>query len=127
MLNMDQYGSKWKNPQTLVLHVLSFMKQLVTVGVPSASECQRGRHLCASQLVELSQKGRVEQESMKQELARLEEEVKQVASSILGKKHRIILRKQGPWGRMMLQLCYGFKMMLPSSPISYKIRIDKIS
>ena len=47
--------------------------------------CQWGRRLCASQLVELSEKGQTEQESMKKELERLEERLKEVSASILGR------------------------------------------
>ena len=46
---------------------------------------QWGRRLCASQLVELSEKGQTEQESMKKELERLEERLKEVSASILGR------------------------------------------
>eukprot|EP00438_Fugacium_kawagutii_P003924 Skav230524 [mRNA] locus=scaffold1183:38211:43302:+ [translate_table: standard] len=49
-----------------------------------AAAVEHSRHLCASQYVELSQQGRVEQDSMQKELTQLETQLKQVAGSILG-------------------------------------------
>ena len=46
-----------------------------------AAAVEHSRRLCASQLVELSEKGQTEQESMKKELERLEERLKEVSAS----------------------------------------------